>query len=216
MEIDVNVAMPSAKKYDEKAVLEEERKGERTYWLPQSLSLREQRSSWHPKKFVWVDDQILRIFIELSRVEIRRIFVESSYSKKFSNHWQKPDPGDGAVKVKSHAFRKREKKQRGEFRHTMLSGLLSTTPRRKPRSPSSSFRATFTKIGAKKIMSGPKKNLAPSSSSRIRWKWDEKRRNNVDRHMITSHDLRVLSAMIMLLNATPSSRIESGPKNIQP
>jgi len=31
MEIDVNVAMPSAKKYDEKAVLEEERKGERTY-----------------------------------------------------------------------------------------------------------------------------------------------------------------------------------------
>jgi len=43
----------------------------------------------------------------------------SWYSKKFSDHSLKPDPGDGAVKVKSHAFKKREKEERGEFGRTV-------------------------------------------------------------------------------------------------
>jgi hypothetical protein len=63
--IDVDVATPSAKKkYNERASLEEERKEKELTDYHRSLSLQEHRSFWHPKKFVWVDDQSRRVFIE--------------------------------------------------------------------------------------------------------------------------------------------------------
>jgi hypothetical protein len=69
MKIDVDVATLCAKNYDERAFLEEERKGERTHQLPQIIKPSKAYSSWHPKKFVRVDDQSHCLFIKASRVE---------------------------------------------------------------------------------------------------------------------------------------------------
>ena len=134
------------KNYDERAFLEEGRKGERTH---RSLSLRKHRSSWHPKKFIRVDDQSHRVFIKALWVE--------KFSGLQDDHWLEPgyrrsSPGIVAVKVKSHVYEKREKEKRKDIQWTRTASspcllppmLLKTTAR----SSSSSFRTLFTKTAA--------------------------------------------------------------------
>ena len=111
-----------------------------------SLSLREHRSSWHPKKFVRVNDQSRRVFIEPLRVQK---FLGLQENRWLEPGYRRSSSVIVAVKMKSYIYEERKKKKSRYIRWTRTASspcflppvLLKTTAR----TSSSSFRASFAK-----------------------------------------------------------------------